>query len=699
MKSMIQKELVEVSVLVVPAFLIVTAIWLSAFRFESVLLAPQEDPIAAVMAGAGIAGIVLGYLQFSAERWRGKFGYLLHRGGGHRSLFTCKVIVGLLATAAMGLGPPLVFVLKHSLSPNGSILQWSRVGELACASSIGAAAFGVGVLASQVRRRLLTDLFLLGVAGGGLFLLVWATMLWPGPFVAVHFALGAVLLATSFALLRRGADGDLPLPRGAHLALAAIAPPLLVLPLVAGVVHIEDEVLSELRQSHSAILRERSTGEIFAVALSGKRWHRLSADGELGAANESWAPWAKSGEFDLLHWPAQRGWNEGLLQDPVAWSIRGRGFDRGWEPVQSNHWSYGGAFFLRGVAVPPRDPERRPTLCFLDREVGVLRVFELAVLQGSTDGSERWTKPVALEIQKPAGRGRFSPDTVVLEGPSYRDIEAVRARELSPDVLRRRTACLVDPADGTLWRVDPEDLANPLVEVPLPGGDRFVRLDWLYDRTKAIIGRLEPRLGSFFVLGEKGVYAWSEHELRAYEIPDDLILASEAETVAEVRVHVVDADPIAPKVEIRDGRGENVLFAHEYAPRAIRPRLLAVAAYGATLLRPPLANVAATMASDGLTSPQAEPPRWFFDPLLAGGRRLGLLGLGLIASAVSTGVALPWLRRRGADATSTVVWASFVALVGPIGLLVAWLFEPREQAQHAASAAPAPALVLVERRA
>ena len=73
MRALIKKELTEVLVPFGLAFVVIALAWLASVRFWDALLPPATDLLVTVASSSALAGAVLGYVQFSAERWRGPF--------------------------------------------------------------------------------------------------------------------------------------------------------------------------------------------------------------------------------------------------------------------------------------------------------------------------------------------------------------------------------------------------------------------------------------------------------------------------------------------------------------------------------------------------------------------------------------------------------------------------------------------------
>jgi len=688
-KRLIRKEAIEISVLAGPAFVALALFWLATLRFQSVLLAPREEPLILVMLAAGLGGLLFGYLQFSAERWLGRLGYLVHRGGGERGAFAAKVAVGLAATFAVGFGPPLVYALAHFwTSPNGPIIQWQRVLDFCSVSTIGASAYGIGVLASQLRRKVLTDLFFLAVVGGGVAFLSLAVMHAPAAwnvavFVGLQIAFAAIFLATAETLARRGVDADLALPRGVHASVALVATPVLVLALVAGLNGIQSELLSEIRSASPLILLQRSTGDVFAVVSTGYReWHRLSPDGVIGARVEYAGKDGKE-DFAAVRLPWPNFPMQAILQ-------RTAGLRPWWEGVGYDHelvaqrWRAGRSTdfessmdFTSGVLRLASFPGE--VACFLDRENGLVRVFDIVQpsWRGEDVGERKGTE---RELEKSDG-GRFSLATRVFRGG-----------DLEQPVM----ACLVDPSDESMWYVIQDGRDRRLAPAALPGDDRFVRFEPLVQKEQAELGDPTPwPWPSPLVVGEKGTYSWDGVEFRIAEVGPDYVKATDAASIARVRPTYADSDRLEPSIEIRDGAGERVLFAATFAPRTLPQQLLSILAQGVVFLRPPIANLLSAVG----TTDALEARAVLLDPTIAGGRRIGLVIVDVALAALCALTAVRWLGRRGAGAVGIGLWGGLVLLLGPLALLALWLFEPRAVARRKRSIEPEPVLVLVESRA
>jgi len=198
-KALLKKELTEVLVPFGAAFAVIVFGWLATAQFWEVLLPPASETLQIVALSSALAGAVLGYVQFSGERWRGKLGYLCHRGTGIDGAFLAKSIAGLLGTALVGLGPPVIYAVSQSLSsPNASILQWPILLVYASAATCGASVYGLGALAASLRRRPLVGILLIPLAGGALWLISemcgtpWGLETSPWRFPAMHLALAGV---------------------------------------------------------------------------------------------------------------------------------------------------------------------------------------------------------------------------------------------------------------------------------------------------------------------------------------------------------------------------------------------------------------------------------------------------------------------------------------------------------------------------
>jgi hypothetical protein len=709
---LIKKELTEVLVPFGIAFLVITTVWLVSVRFWDALLPPATDGLIAVAVSSALAGVVLGYLQFSTERWRGKLGYLCHRGTGVEGAFLAKTIAGLVATALVGLGPPLLYAVFASFaSPNASIIQWSVLAAYAVAAMAGASLYGLGALAASLRRRSIAGILLIPVGACALWVISemcgspWGNPSTPWLFPAVHLALAGVFLGLVLRLVRSSVDRDLPLPRVVHLAAVLLAFPLVLLPCDIGASFLKESLLDSVRSGYPMILRDRATEEIFPV-VRGEHggYFRMEARGRAGERVEPNAPQGPGQGFDTISW----GNGFSSLSDAAPPEDRFESSD----PFATRRGLVAIGMQYRGL--DQVEYSYTPNVrIHLDRTRGVVRAFGFVYQnpQEPSDGVGARSLPFAIDLDKPQGGSSFSPATVVLRGEDgavkriIQSLASEESKSLPPgldlvnDFLGRPLhgmkvdSCLLDPSDGSFWRLDVFDAREPLARVELPGGDRFVRLQTLYRRSEFVFGRYERSWEDPVVVGERGRYAWNGREFVEFVPSETLATLDEAPSHLRYRIVVEDPDPLRWTLRVLDAKEDREVFAYAYAPRTGRGSVAAAAAQASVLLRSPLAN---TLLFTGVITHKTDRGFDAGSEFFAGGRRPWLWALAMIVGLACAGICARLLRGRNASPIGIALGSVFALLFGPVALLVVWLLEPKGRAREhpAAYAVSEPALVI-----
>lgn len=673
MRSLIRKEWGALLPLVGFAFVILCLLMFGSRGSPLTFIVPDDFLAESVLTIAAIAGVVLGYLQFASERWLGKTAYLLHRGTGRSTIFSAKVIAGLGATLILSLGPLVVFALaRRFLSDNGPLVRFDRVVEPACAAAFAATAYGLGVLAAQVRRHPIAEIVLANVGICGAVLLA-ICVLDHSPadvngaltvFVTSQLGLGAILLALARRMFLDDVDREIAIRRAPLGALALVAVPMVVLPAVAIVASLQGHFLAASRRSDAILLRDDGDGSIFAVRRDRRGDYRcLDARGEFDMSAPELRPSGQDITYETLYpshdfFPLRRG-----MEFPKA----------RWESVRDNYLRYllPGGSMHEAVAASPGDLS-----VFFDRTHHVLRIYGLVERWGAGQGRE---VPVQFEPGKPPSGATFSDDTRIVRGlarprPAMELSQALLGHAPAED---RMHSCIVDPADGSHWSLDLKASPPVLVLDALPGGDRFVKLEPLYERRPGEPGRRWTVGIDVVVRGEKGAYVWDGAAFRDYEPTSTLALEADVASRIGVRVVAMATDPLVTRVEIRSTSDDHVRFTWDYGPRNPLERISASLAQGLTLLRPPLANVIAS-AQPAATEPiNFWQPSWFLDPLLVGGRRSALLASSLVLGLASALWTSRRLRRQGTALPVLAVWTVVVFLAGPFAFLVARMFETR----------------------
>lgn len=245
-----------------------------------------------------------------------------------------------------------------------------------------------------------------------------------------------------------------------------------------------------------------------------------------------------------------------------------------------------------------------------------------------------------------------------------------------------RSTLVWDPRDGSLWEARFEPRVG-LFPIDFPADDRIIGRS-VAANVRSPGGEVaadDEAVVSF--LGRSGFYRREGDRL----VRDGDCDEPRHRFVAEL----IDDDPIAPEVLVRDREGREC-FRHRYLLASVEEGDAARALAMVGLLRAPVLQVLA-FARPSAFEFRARGRNAVFDPFLAGGRRGHLVlisfGLGLLLGLGQ------WLRlgRLGAGRRRRWVWLGAVVLGGPIVFILAFFFErPRA---HRALVLPAAVPLLV----
>jgi hypothetical protein len=290
-----------------------------------------------------------------------------------------------------------------------------------------------------------------------------------------------------------------------------------------------------------------------------------------------------------------------------------------------------------------------------------------------------WTRAMDDTGLRPTGKG-----------PALEPFAAGSRGEEMRDGTEQRLV-VVDAATREPWRFDPG--ANHFVPLPLPGGDRFATL------RRARGKELEPgelnewlaasldRSGSEsfpYLRGERGNYVFDGGQLVPFRVREK---AQEPEPlVVEVSR---DADPLSFEASLAASPRSSAL-AHTFTPRTAWERVHAGIAMSCSLVRPPIAQVAAHTIGDPVSRQS-----WVVDPLIAKGRRTWLVLACVALAACGAWRARRRLRALDAPAQVLAFWTVATLLFGPAALLACIAFErPRAYARRASTGPfPAPRII------
>lgn len=260
------------------------------------------------------------------------------------------------------------------------------------------------------------------------------------------------------------------------------------------------------------------------------------------------------------------------------------------------------------------------------------------------------------------------------------------------DIAAPTQGCLLylDLKGGSAWQFDREE--GHFAALALPGDDRIRTTGHYYKPQNSELLAEIPlfaglkdvfRNGSSFVylVGKKGAYALRNGELVPFEVP-----------VRKSRQF------LSPEVEITDAlnftvsvakRGDRAGFEHHFEPRTLIEQLHAAHAMAWSVVRPVPLQLASTFLADDQTKPY-----FWNDQLLADGRRIWLLIVGLAMAAGMSLLVHRRLVRIGANQHARRFWVVTTALTGVVGWLLAILCErPRSYARPQLQAASTPRIV------
>ncbi len=694
MKSLVRKELSEALVPALLLFVPLCVVWVAALNARDVLMNPQEDAAISALATAGFAGLLIGYCQFSSERWRKTLGYALHRGTSDGHVFVAKLIAGLVATALLAIGPPIVFTLVHQVISSGEfVFQYQRIVELAWLSASGVGTYALGTMVAQLHRAWWKEAgFALAACGALTIVTISSTVMTvddPAPhalrYVVIQMAIAGVLLAVAFRLFTQRGDSDLPLPAAPHVALGLLGIILFVLPLDLGAAAAESEWIQEIRRSYPILLRDRATGRVLAAARNDRgEFREVDASGEIVPSGTA-ALWSGEGgwegensPYDVVHYPMTRP--ESVADDPLE-PPRGAA-------ILNGRWSYLN-FMNSPVATVSAANGEFVVQGFLDLHAGVVRVFFSEfhprkapvarpdlVLPGGL--------PMALAIERPEPYGKFSSHSVAVFPPTQR----VPWTGEEPSVYT--TPCVVDARDRTMWRIDPLDLREPAREVTLPGGDRFVK----------IAGRSGPGYVTApyaqYVEGERGRYAWNGTGFEAVEREAPAVAPTG--DASKLVVLLNSSDPLEYVAEVRGADGSEVLYTYEYAPRGAYANARLALIYLTNVVRSPLRAVTSYFRTSADARARDATSGWAA-VLLYDQQRPLLLLVVLVVAALLTRQVIRTLVRRGASRGTIGVWAILTAVLGAYAYLLFRILEPRGLPTRVVGTTASPAPLLIESHA
>jgi hypothetical protein len=689
MRALIRKEITELLVPFGPILLVLFLVWLRMAKLEDVLLAPRLGPAAAVLFTAAVVGWVVACVQFLGERIRGTWGFLLHRGSGHARCFRAKAIAGMSTALAFAILPPLVFALWHAfVLGEARVVQWTRVWELACLSTLGASAYAVAALMLQLRRRIIVDLGLASIGVLGLHVLSAASLDLPGGittafirYVLFHLIAASALLWVASRAFEVARDRELPLATPIQAAVLVLSI-LLILPVMFGLLGgLESELSASSQGDAQFFAMDRTSEEVIPMSIDKEgEWKRV--DGNRRVPDDRLRNFkglfSSTENIALLADSEPRDWRP--TQSAFQSILRLRRLNWRWSAL--NPW-----FFRPGYSC---SIGRFRTECWLDTDCGHVRVFGIS--HGPEGGREIILEddqapaelPFAMELAKPGNPGRFSEATLVLHPlqrfiPSEpKDLHVLGAASSYVEDLEAKTILLVDRQDGTLTSIDRMDFRNPIRKVELPDGDRFVGVEELFDRSRLELG-WEMAHPAALIGCDSGLYEWRNDSLSRFDmnLEGRPVTKEEAKTLIQHWIVTTDPDSVEAGIEVRDPKSGRTLLAYRYGTRDLGDRVRVTAVQALSLLRSPIGMVLSFFRDTHGARPETRSADALFEPLLMNRSRVGLLVVALIAAAIQVLSILGQLRYRQSATVVIVIAVLMVVSFGFTAWLLVRLLEPR----------------------
>jgi hypothetical protein len=248
----------------------------------------------------------------------------------------------------------------------------------------------------------------------------------------------------------------------------------------------------------------------------------------------------------------------------------------------------------------------------------------------------------------------------------------------------QRVVLVEDPRDGGLWRYDAEAEPAGFSPIPLPGGDRLVRLLAPRNLPASLLG--EQRAAALVVQGARGHYLLERSGFRPLQLPPSYALEEYP------RPDVQPDGLLGLDVHLPSPSGG--VFHHVFQPRTAGERAIAGLYRGTTLLRPPVLALAGAWA-DRERAFELGPALLLDRPVILGDR----LGLAAVAALSLLLAALSYrrLRKLGASARRCRYWAVAIALGGlPVLGCYIVIERPRAWQPMPAEPDPRPATLLLQ---
>ena len=677
MKSLIWKEVRQQLGWFLVAVSVSTWVWFRAANVWDNLVRGQDEIW--ILAFPLVYAFALAQMQFGRDGDTRHFGLLVHRGQGVRGYFAAKVIVGVTALLGLIVLPMTIWAVTMRLSdPDASLIRWTRIPEYSLYCVPVLIVYAVGVLSTQLRRGAFVRWGCAACGMFGSFLVAWPLSSMSLPtWVGLEVLLAAGVLWLARSLLFGGRDRDLPLRSGQLAGIALVA--LLTLVPFASFLRgtAEASALSTIVDSKPAVLFDpRSDGLRLAVRTE---------DGwiERGTENRFTKDWTghfedeRDHDMKLVHYagsPIVEGLDsarevraELAMRRKIA-DIAPSG-SRNSDPL---------TVAVRADREPASEPDERWLVQFeLDADDGQMHID----ISRRMDG----LPPFQWAVARPAGR--FSEKACILESPLH-----------SPLVL--------DCADGTLWRIRLEGDGARVDPLEIPGGDRVVSLEPLFQSDDALLGRYQQRYfqskehsSGYLFVGSMGKYSLLDGRIAPYggdSRPENAVTGDEAAALARYSVASGWPDAFTEEVRVEQLPGHEMMFELRTGLSTQKARVAAAIYMALEFLRSPKSIVAERFAGDTASAGlrfMPFPKEW---RLFANGRFPVLFSLLMLWGAAQLILGWRWLARGGVGIPTRILYMFFIFVGGVVALVVTRLLLPRRvrastRAEQETQHAPLPA--------
>jgi hypothetical protein len=668
MRSLIWKEVRQQLGWLFVALALAAWLWFRAASvWDQLVRAPNETALWS-LAIPLLYAFALAQLQFGRDGDSRHFGLLVHRRSGARGYFASKLVVGLAALATVVVLPVAIWALAMSLSdPDALLIRWVRVPQVGLLCVPALLVYALGVLSTQLRRGALMRWGVAIVGLLGAFLVAWPlTMVlgmgraWVYAWVGVDLLLAAAVLWLARSLLLAGRDRDLAL-RDRQLAGVAVVAFLFLLPLASFVLGTAGAAaLAVIVEEKPAVLVDPRTDELVVALRTEDGWRRRDARAGEAEITKKWDDQFCLDEehvLDLVHYagsPVVEGADE-AREALKHWSACRQLSD----PAPRRQYGEGAMVVaVRAEGEARRKPGERWTVQFeLDEEDGTVHVDASRAVDG--------LPPLCVRVPRPGGR--FSSQAGFLEFSH------------APLVL--------DRTDGTVWRIELREdgaLAEPLA---LPGDDRVEKLEPLFQRKQARLGRFELQCFSseefssgYLFVGRAGSYALLDGQLVRFSEsvrPKDSVTYEEALRLARFATTSSWPDAFTEELRVERLADHQTVFETSSGPSTRAARMAAAGYAALAFLRAPGGVLKELLWGRKLTMGRMNAPFPKEMQLFERGGHALLFALLMLSGAFQLFLGWRWLARAGAGLLARIVYMLLILVGGVAALLFTRVLLPR----------------------